>query len=696
MSAPAPNLSDWSVGELQTSNGHTLTVDLRPIVWPGCSAIDIRAFRRMETHSWSIDADRVSVLITMVHEIRGWALSPSSKFEAARSLKRFVRWADQSDEPLSRNNIVPLLARYDRDSSHRIFELRRAACGLDLSLGEREQLFPPEDSAIREDDWRYLNEVEGSGTLEADFARLLAPGDAALPLHQWRRVRESRITMIDTRSPRSRLVIALRDAFRARRTEKSLSASSLSTLWSKLRQWWVWVDEQGLPLDQDHAIVALQRYAIHSTQQWQAGRFKAKTVRTMVDPPMRLIAMALDKPAHEIKLKLQMPGLKESGLTTPMPEKAALKVFCANLHELIRTLTPSLIRAWHETPAMVKLWDDEGKQREMELPAPYGGYGGGIDPQAANLELLRLRIWAECNRFIAITGCNLSVTRSITISEWSDDEPIWKGRAAKYVDPRVSKMYSRHLKQHIAFLDACLPGGVSRDTRLFPGVATTTRSSRQIVARSRAGTLTWRIGPWRAPSSTPLISWLTTADLCTFGSRQLRRAKADWLLDRYNGDPLPVSRDLGNSPEVTTRSYGGKGNLQRAGPEWSGYWSSAEQATALAPGRCASPGDYAPIAEQSSDEGCSEGACFGCAHYRGENSLDYIHRILTYQAVLSLRAPTNSECDVAIYLVDEIVEDHLTEHPDQQVDAQQLREGIFDNPHPRFAPLLRIQMQLWR
>jgi hypothetical protein len=148
---------------------------------------------------------------------------------------------------------------------------------------------------------------------------------------------------------------------------------------------------------------------------------------------------------------------------------------------------------------------------------------------------------------------------------------------------------------------------------------------------------------------------------------------------------------MGNTPGTAYDHYGGKGNLEQAIPEWSRHWASPRSQPALAPGKCESPGRYKPINDRGSAPGsCNEGGCLGCWHYRGEQSRDYIHRMLSYRYCLCFRAASNSEVAKLIDIIDQIVDAYLEENPDQRKAVHQLQSQISDQPHPRFAAMIRL------
>lgn len=694
MTGMALDKFDWQLG----THSEGYPADLERLIWPESSAMDARVFRRTDTSSWTTDPDRIAVLAGMIAEIRDWGLSPAGNGNLAGALRRFVQWVDQhSGAPLRRESIVPLLARYKADAPDRYSALRRAATALSLSEAERSVLFPPTEEAesLRDDDWHFAVEGRDGSSSEADFARLLIPGDAGMPHPQWRTVRQARLNNLDMTAPRACLIEALSNEFRARLTEQSASTASLKTQWQKLRRWIVWADDAHQTLSMGTAVKTLHAYTQHLNMQWRAGRLSGASVRQLVESPLQYVAVALNQPTYQIKLTLPLPGRKASGLTTKAADTAELKRYCANLHVVIDALPMSELCAATGAPKVIRLWNSKGQLVNAELPAPCGGYGATIDPRAAHRKLINLRIVAELHRFIAITGVNLSVARDLKVGQHTADAPVWKDRAGRYIRPRVGTVYSRRLEQHIQFLEACVPGGITPDTPMFPTINTNANTDNTLVAAARAGTLAWRTQQCTNASIRALRSWLDAADAPAFGTRILRRSKAEWLLRRYGGDPLQVSRDMGNTPEVVTSNYGGKGNLHWATLEWSQHWS-AEQHSALAPGGCASPSHHEPIATDPAGGGCNEAACMGCLHYRGEDSMDYIHRLLSYQHVLLLRVAANPASERPIALIDAIVTEYLMRHPEQRTDVDRMREHIATDPHPLFATLIPLEELSWR
>ena len=71
--------------------------------------------------------------------------------------------------------------------------------------------------------------------------------------------------------------------------------------------------------------------------------------------------------------------------------------------------------------------------------------------------------------------------------------------------------------------------------------------------------------------------------------------------------------------------------------------------------------------------------------------MDYIHRLLSYQHVLRWRVATNTASERPIALIDAIVTDYLTRHPEQQTNVDRMRERIGTEPHPLFATIIRLE-----
>jgi hypothetical protein len=304
------------------------------------------------------------------------------------------------------------------------------------------------------------------------------------------------------------------------------------------------------------------------------------------------------------------------------------------------------------------------------------------------------------HRFIGVTGCNLSVTKALSVGDWRANGlqmVAIKGRANKFVAVGPVRRYEKHVAAHVEFLEAAWPMPVEDDTPLFPGIRffPPTRSVADLVARLRAKTTAPRVSVFDPSREPGVYDWVKAHGL-TLTSRQLRGAKAAWLFRRHSGDSFRVAQALGNTPQSAHDHYGGKGNLEHAIPEWARFWDSPECPVALAPGKCESPGRYEPVNDHDSSSAlCHEGACLGCRHYRGEDSLDYIHRMLSYRHCLSFRAGSNPEVARQIGVIDKILDAYLEKNDHQCEAIRELQSHVIARPHPRFAAMIRL-LETWR
>jgi hypothetical protein len=700
--ADALDENKWNLGDHRTDNGKHYSVNLQSTLFVGLTAMDARLFRKLDKSGLTIDPDRCALLRALVETIDSWNLSPQSICDHGRALKRFVRWADERTRTLSRATIVPLLANYRDAAADRGAAVRRAAAAaLDLTADEQSRLFPadvPIQSA--NDDWVIKLDTPG-GARTADFLRFVVSGNASLRSSAFAKVRSAlQMDAVDDRSGRAELVRRLCKVFKEWTTAKSYAPITLVNVYGQLAYWIVWADEQGLPLDTDSALETLVSYSQHRTRQWRAGALSVTTVRMMLRLPAYLLAAALGRQPYEIVYRLSLHSSKNSGLTSARPNQATLKSFCASVNAIVIALPSEILCAPIHAPIQVTLWSGS-ESRNANLPDPYGGYGDQvIAPRLANLPLTSIRIWAEMHRFIAVTGCNPSDAQCLTIGDWIANGPLLvslKKRATKFVSVRVGRQYERHIEAHIAFLKAAFPVPIRDDAPLFPGIRFFQRGpgKRTLVAYLRAGLITPRPVTFDPSRDKGTYRWARTNGL-KLTARQLRRAKATWLLRRYSGDPLRVAQALGNTPGVVHGHYGGKGNLEQAIPEWSRHWASTQAQAALAPGKCESPGRYEPINDQASTPGtCNEGGCLSCWHYRGEESLDYIHRMLSYRHCLCFRASSNAEVVRQIVVIDQILEAYLERNADHREAVHQLQARISDRPHRRFAAMIHLMEAIY-
>jgi hypothetical protein len=689
--------NQWNVGVSCDRSGKSRPVNLLSTLYVGFSAKDRHSSSKIDVSGLPVDPERAAMLRALVDRILSWKISPSSAGRYAGRLRQFVRWVDESNSLLSRTTIVPLLADYRGPPIRHTAFLRRAAAeGLDLTDDEHKRLFPAEvQNQSEPDDWVVTLDIR-DGRRSADFLRLVVPGTAALPALAFAKVRKARqMDAVDDHSDRAELIRALCHEFEARATAKSHKTSTLVVTFINLRCFVVWADDQDLALDKDSVIKTLVLYSQHLTRHWRSGTLSASTVYAKVKLPLHLLTGVLGRQPFEIIFRLSLPPLTRAGLTSARPVTSQLQQFCVNLHAIVLALPSELLCAPIHVPIQVKLWS-ESETLPHDLPEPCGGYGDqSFDPRLANLTLIKLRIWAEMQRFIAITGCNLTEAQNLTIGEWRTNSRqvlALKARANKFVSVRISKQYERHLESHVAFLEAVWPMPIDADTPLFPGsrFPPNTRGAYATVAGLRAGTIAPRTVLFIPDREVDVRSWAKTNGL-RLTSRQLRQAKAMWLLRRYSGDSLLVAKALNNTPQVVHNHYGGKGNLEQAIAEWSMHWASPRSQCALAPGKCESPGRYEQIGDQDQPAGlCNEGACLICRHYRGEETLDYVHSMLSYQYYLGFRAASNSEVARLIDIIDKVVDAYLERNVGQLEPLQRLRAQLSDRPHPRFAALIRL------
>ena len=187
--------------------------------------------------------------------------------------------------------------------------------------------------------------------------------------------------------------------------------------------------------------------------------------------------------------------------------------------------------------------------------------------------------------------------------------------------------------------------------------------------------------------------WMRGEMIDPLSSHDLRFCKAAWFLRRHKGDSLKVSRALGNTPQITFNHYGGKGNLTVAQIELTHFFKvDPDLKLSIAPGYCADPGHAtARVAKPMSCS--SEAACLQCTNYRGEDSLDYLHRMLTLQHSYRLReSGASGQHHQSIADIDRIVAAYVKRHPETASKVESLSDAICagNEWHPRFARVMAI------
>lgn len=670
----------WLVG----SRGKGRPVDLRPCLDARFSSTDPRNFRRIRTQDLQWDMDRVELLRALADIIHSGTQSEATKAVSAGELKRFLKWVDKRGTKLNRDSIASLLAAYDGDRRNCVAGVRRlSAEALDFSVNERARVFQkPEEQAP--DEW-ILRAAGGGRTNTCDFLRLAIPGDSPLSCPQFAKRRPDRLKSVEKdQSGRAKLVRCIRDEFRAAKTAKHWSDRTQATYFVNVRLFFVWADKEGHHLERSTVVDTLQLYAQHLIRVWRAGG-NAKAILSKTACVATVLAKSLGYEPYEIRKTLAQPPTRESGLTSRRPEQTQIDEFCQALHVIIGALPSSVLSKPIPAPLTVSI-DEETKL----LPEPIGGYGPQtVDARIANIPLTTLRIWSELHRFIAVTGCNLSVAQEITCGQWlANRDGVLEGlkrRAQKFVSLRSSKRYSRHIDAHVEFLRGTLPAPLGEETPLFPLIVTNANGSRCILAYDRSETLEIRLREFYPTAAAYANRWIKRNGIPRINTRQLRQAKSIWLLRRYAGDSLRVAQSLGNTAEVVHRHYGGKGNLESSIVEWKNFWSEHPVYTAIAPGKCAAPGQLETATGSSGS--CRDSACLGCRHYRGEDSLDYIHRMLSFQRCLLIRANSNPEVARSIDAIDRIIQDYELRNPLSRRTVQQLRETVGSSPHSDFAAM---------
>lgn len=677
----------WLVG----INGNGFPTDMRPALYAGMAKTHPRQFSSIDRGTLQVDQARIDVIKQLVDTLDELPYEAATKSNYAESLKLFLFSADASKRAVSRSSVVSILSNY----SGRGHENLRNLFGMALVLTEeeRQQLFPKEEQVQQELDEWVLSLESHSHSYKFDAARLLYPGDATMSVREFASKREQRIRWaISDDSGRARLVTLLRDEFAAAQTARTYSDRSLHGVAVSLRTFMVWADDSNVALNRDTVVSALTKYSQHLTQKWRAGA-NPSTTRKYVDRIVPLLASALDVESFEIRALLNLPPESKAGLTSKRPEPEARREFCGFLHAIVQALPTATLCGPIREPITVSIGD-----KVIPLPSPIGGHSEPrFDPRLANLFLIRLRIWAELHRFIGLTGANLAVVQEITVDQWIAEGfslRALKARANKLMSPKSTDAYARHLDSHVGFLTKAIPAEVGGQTPLFPTLISE-GPKRTFLVQARSGALPPpELKPMTPARENVILKWAEDFNVPRLGTVALRKVKADWLLRRYKGDALKVSQALGNTPRVVHVHYGGKGNLAAAMTEWGEFWKSDAKLMSRAPGLCGSPGKFVPLSEEPQSE-CNEGACLGCAKYRGEDTIDYIHRILSYQYVLCWRATGNDEIPPLIERIDGIVDSFVARHPESSAEVEEMRKGIAEYPHPRFEASIRLIAALY-
>lgn len=686
----------WRIGI--DSKGYP--VDLQRCLLERHAAMHPLAFKKVNLQDVTPDWGRVALLAKLVATIKRSHIKAATKAANAAALKRWVIWADHKELAFTHTNWADGLAAYANARQTRrqniTFLINLALESLEPTPNQRQmlvQFIDPELNA--DDDWILSVENNDGAQRRPDFLRLVQPGDANIEIRHWQKqVRETRkATVYET--PRSDFIRALLRECRGCKVAGT-KGGSIVVMFTLLRQWLIWVDECELGIDEDQALERLIGYSHFLTGRYRSTSLKAKSVVSQLTLLAGIVARVLQLETYQVAGKLSTPPLKSSGLTSLPPTTEELRAFCGFLHGIIAGISSKLVKSELAAPVPIK-----AGSYTVQLPAQNKRYENGPVPCVIrNAFVGRLRIFCEMHRFMALTGCNLQVAQDLTVGDWKNR----KGEIEKYkprkrgnVTLTIPQRYEHLISHHIEFLEDALPVSVGDASPLFPAVILPSIAASGIAARFRTNRLQLKAVVLGTSAAAACNDWFAAQNVPRLTSRQLRNCKSQWLLRKYKGDTLATSRALGNAPQTTFQHYGGKGNRAVAEREWAKFWEvGSKLRSSLAPGLCEAPGNFKPVENKRPGDavgGCDAVACFGCANYRGEGSIDYIHRVLTLRVVLQCRVRANSQIEPGIKAIDQIVANFCQEYGGLADEVAALQRQVSENKewHPRFSATVRLQ-----
>jgi len=666
--------------------------NLEPCLYDGLSDMDVRLFRKLNKDELACNSNREKLLTDFCHALKDKQYSISTQQSIAGNLKRWIKWVDSKRLSVTESNAAELFISYllEKKREGSTGQLINLLLEITPLTGKQRQSMITHFRATAPSYDDYVIKAENR---ILDFKRFFIPGDA-IDNQEWNSFTEDRKTKgLTSKTLRAVFIEEVIKVFRHKQLSAQWSHASLVTGFLALRKWIIWLDGKRHQISLMNCTELLSEYSRY-LQGLVAGKMlMPKTVYHRLNFLYVIIADTLDTDAIKIKAKLLFPVLSESGLYSKPESSDDVQRFCAFLHGFIASITVEVIQSELSESKTIT-----AGPYHVKLPGQDVSYINTHVPfNVRNYLIARLRIQAEMLRFIAVTGANLQVALNLTIGDWknrsSDNLSSYKARANHSVELRINKQYKIYLDRHIQFLEKALPIKPDGNTPLFPSVHfnATHRTIAASYINGRVRPVVKKLGH---TSSGYFNKLLDAQDIPRLTSRLLRKAKAQWLLRRYKGDSLATSRALGNTPAITFSHYGGKGNLVISEREWSSFWESNQTLqSSLAPGLCESPSIFRPLSTKAPERTCMDAAtCLHCKHYRGENSLDYIQRLLSFNYTLQKRARANPLIDESNTIVMTIVDKFVSLNPHLKIQVNNLRAQISDGQsfHPRFASIIKI------
>lgn len=692
MNVPKSHQSDktlWRIGPDKKGS----YCNLEPCLYDGLSDMDIRLFRKLNKAELARNSNREKLLTDFCHALKDKQYSISTQQSIAGNLKRWVKWVDSMHLSVTESNAAELFISYllEKKREGSTGQLINLLLEITPVTGKQRQSMITHFRATAPSFDDYVIKAENR---ILDFKRFFIPGDA-IDNPKWNSLSEDRKTRgLTSETLRSAFIEEVIKVFRHKQLSAQWSHSSLVTGFLALRKWIIWLDDNRRRISLMNCTELLSEYSRYLHGLVASKMLMSKTVYHRLNFLYVILADALDTDAIKIKAKLLLPALTESGYQSKPESSDDVQRFCGFLHGFIASISVEVIQSELSESKTIN-----AGPYHVKLPGQDVSYINTDIPFCVrNYLISRLRIHAEMLRFIAVTGANLQVALNLTIDEWknrsSDKLSSYKARANHWVELRINKQYKIHLDRHIQFLEKALIIKIDDNTPLFPSVHF--NATHRTIAASYINGRAWPIVKKPGHTCSGYFNkFLDDQNIPRLSSRSLRKAKAQWLLRRYKGDSLATSRALGNTPAITFSHYGGKGNLVTSEREWSSFWAVNQTLqSSIAPGQCESPSIFRPLSTKAPERTCMDAStCLHCKHYRGENSLDYIQRLLSFNYILQKRARANPMVDesntIVLTIVDKFV--HLNPHLKTQVNNLRAQISGGQSIHPRFASIIKIQ-----
>nr|WP_288466214.1 hypothetical protein [uncultured Pseudomonas sp.] len=670
--------------------------DLRPCIYVGFSAVHIKTFNKIPKEDLDCDPSRLALMARLCASIKHSTDLPGKRAEWADFVRRWVKWADAVGDVIAESSAVDALKRYCKESHAHRYEksalLNVVARALELPRSVTDEVlgyFEKKESEISI--WQ-LHLADTNRTL--DFGRLIISNNADRPIAVWRKIMPEALADLEE-TDRVLLIRKIYQDFSAAYLSRLSRSKTLSSKFDALRNFVAWCDhnDHGQNLTETRLVLALKEYVEYLRGQIRCGRYIEQSAYTKFNNVVTILTEALDVSYEELTLEARMslPSARYDPFCKDDSE--ALREYCGFLHALIEEITSVTILnpIKHALAITVSLKtihiDAPSELFDLEL----------VSLKIANRRFSNVRILCEMLRFIALTGAVLQMAEDITVGEWQNLRggriSLFKNRANKLVELSIPKQYESCVNRHIEFLKAISPLQVVDDTPLFPKLAVN-GTPLTVNAHAGSGRLKIQITKNSSNSICNINKIFREQGVECLTTRQLRKAKASWLLRRYDGDPIMVSRILGNSPKVSYKNYRGQGMFVVAESEWGRFWRVERKLSAsLAPGTCSEPGEYVAIIDGMDSQKCNDAmTCLLCFKYCGEDSVDYIHQMLTLSEVVKARGISALSDKMILERIQGVVDSYCKLHPNVASEIAELKFSVElrKNWHERYASVLRI------